>query len=147
MDRKEEPVSPETPLIILVDDDPDFLEIGAHALKADGYRVACFVTPSEALEQMQREKPRMVITDLMMKDLDAGFSFSRAIKDDPHLKDILVVIVTAIGSQRGFDFRPRTQADLEAMRADAYLEKPVMPDVLQAKVRELLGKRQGEQKR
>ena len=50
-----------------------------------------------------------------------------------------VILVTAVSVQRGFDFRPRGAADLAAMHADAYFDKPVDPAALTAKVAELLG--------
>ena len=50
-----------------------------------------------------------------------------------------MIIVSAVASQKGFDFQPRTAADLAAMGADAFFDKPVAPQVLLAKVKELLG--------
>jgi hypothetical protein len=50
-----------------------------------------------------------------------------------------VILVTAASSQRGFDFRPQSREDLEAMKVDAFFDKPVDPAVLVAKVKELLG--------
>jgi CheY-like chemotaxis protein len=65
------------------------------------------VDPLEALERMAREKPRLVITDLMMKALDTGFSFSRQIKFDPRFRDVPIILVTAALSQRGLAIQPR----------------------------------------
>ena len=124
-------------MIVLVDDDPDFLRINQSVLEKGGYRVACFSDPLRALEYMHGNKPSLVITDLMMERLDSGFTFSKQIKQDALLGDVPVIIVTAISRERGFDFKPRTPEDLEAISADAYLEKPVAPDQLLAKVREL----------
>jgi CheY-like chemotaxis protein len=126
------------PMIMLVDDDADFLEMNKHLLERNGYRVFCSHDPQEAMERMAQEPHHLVITDLMMKAMSSGFSFSRQIKEDPRFKEIPVIIVTAIGSRRGFDFSPRTPEDLAAMHADAYFEKPVNPDVLLAKIAELL---------
>ncbi len=126
------------PLILLVDDDVDFLEINRLILEPQGYRVLGCSNPDEAWRQMEREKPSLVITDLMMNNLDAGFSFSRRIKDDPRFHDVPVVIATAVSSEQGFDFRPRTPEELAAMCVDAYFDKPIRPPVLLAKVAELL---------
>jgi CheY-like chemotaxis protein len=79
-----------------------------------------------------------VVTDLMMKALDSGFSFARTLKSDPRFATIPVVIVTAVSSQKGFDFHPKSPADLKAMNADAFFDKPVSPEALLAKVKELL---------
>lgn len=129
---------PRAPMIMLVDDDVDFLDLNAQVLKQAGYRVVCFANRNEAFESLTRERPALIITDLMMESLDTGFTFSRQMREDPKLRDIPIIIVTAVGSQLGFDFRPRTKDDLSAMRADAFFEKPVAPKRLLAKIDELL---------
>ena len=131
----------EAPLIVLVDDDLDFLEINGHVLEANGYRVLSFSNPRDALERMEADEPGLVITDLMMQALDTGFSFARALKEHPRLRGVPVIIVTAIGSRLGLDFSPSTPGDLAAMHAEAFLEKPVSPDALLATVDELLQRR------
>jgi CheY-like chemotaxis protein len=124
--------------IMLVDDDPDFLAMNRSVLEARGYTVLSASSPRAALETAKGRRPDIVVTDLMMSDLDAGFSLSRAIKEDPATASTPVIIVTAASSQRGFDFRPRNVAELAAMRADAFIDKPVSPAALLAKIEELL---------
>jgi CheY-like chemotaxis protein len=127
-----------TKLIMLVDDDRDFLEINRGLLEARGFRVACFSDPGGALASFKRERPDLVVTDLMMKSLDSGFTLARAIKSEGGAAGIPVILVTAVASQRGFDFNPRTRDELAAMNADAFFDKPVSPEALIAKVEELL---------
>jgi len=127
-----------SPLIMLVDDDYDYLEINKLHLESKGYRVLCFSDPREALKGMSAEKPDLIITDLMMEHIDSGFSFSKEIKSNPRFKGLPVIIITAIGSKRGFDFAPHTPEELAAMNADAFFEKPVVPEILIAKIAELL---------
>ncbi|MGA2481006.1 MAG: hypothetical protein ABSG63_19860, partial [Spirochaetia bacterium] len=79
-----------------------------------------------------------VVTDLMMSALDSGFTLARALKNDPRLAGIPVIIVSAVSSQKGFDFHPRTAEELEAMGAVAFFDKPVAPLALLSKVKELL---------
>lgn len=124
--------------ILLVDDDHDFLAMNRSVLEARGYRVVAVSSPQAAMERIATARPDLVVTDLMMKDLDAGFSLSRTVKENPETASIPVIIVTAASSQRGFDFRPRDAADLAAMKADAFLDKPVTPAALLAKIEELL---------
>jgi CheY-like chemotaxis protein len=126
------------PTIMLVDDDRDFLEMNRSILAAQGYRVDCLTDADQAWERMQSPVPDLVITDLMMKSLDSGFSLARKIKSDPRFIAIPVIIVTAVASQRGFDFNPQSREDLEVMGADAYFDKPVSPQLLITKVKELL---------
>lgn len=128
----------QTRVIMLVDDDPDFLSMQQHVFEALGYRVWCFRQVQAAMEKMSSEKPDLVITDVMMTALDSGFSFSERIKKDARFSGIPVIVVTAIGSRRGFNFRPRSPEDLAAIHADAFFEKPADTDVLVTKVRELL---------
>jgi len=124
--------------LLLVDDDIDFLKMNKHILEERGYRVLCYSDPQEALESMAVDRPDMVITDLMMDTLGSGFSFSQKIKQDPHFKNIPIIIVTAVGSKRGFNFSPHSPEELEAMYADAYFDKPIDPRAFLAKIEELL---------
>jgi two-component system KDP operon response regulator KdpE len=126
------------PLILMVDDDPDFAEIVRHVLEAEGYRVACSHEPEDALNWLEQDRPSLVITDLMMQSLDSGFTLAKRMEDHPEWRDIPVIILTAASARRGFDFTPRSRDDLKAMHADAFLAKPVTPEQLLAKVRELL---------
>jgi CheY-like chemotaxis protein len=129
----------ETPLIMLVDDDADFINLNRHILESKGYRVISCYSPEEALKAMETDKPELIITDLMMKELHSGFSFARLIKENPQFKNIPVIIVTAVSSKMGFDFRPHTPDELAAMYVDAYFDKPVQPQKLLDKVGQLLG--------
>jgi CheY-like chemotaxis protein len=126
--------------ILCVDDDADFLEFYREVLGAGGYRVSCFTNQAEALKTMEEAVPSLVVTDLMMESLSAGFTFSRAIKENERYRHVPVIVITAIGGQRGFNFTPRNPEDLRAMSADAYFDKPVPPDVLLSKVKELLSR-------
>ena len=133
-----------SPLILVVDDDPDFLDLTRHVLEAAGYRVACASDPAAASAAIARETPNLIVTDLMMAALDSGFSLARRIKGDEHLRGVPVIMATAIATRLGYDFAPRTQADLAAMHADGFLEKPVLPGRLLAEIEKLLGReRQG----
>jgi chemosensory pili system protein ChpA (sensor histidine kinase/response regulator) len=128
----------ESPLVMIVDDDLDFLELTKQVLEKGGYRTACFSDPRDAFDSLAAERPDLILTDLMMESLDTGFSFSRQVKEDARFRDIPIVIITAASSQRGFDFRPTTSDDLAAMRVDAFFEKPVDPKPLLKKLEELL---------
>jgi CheY-like chemotaxis protein len=127
--------------IYLVDDDRDFLELEKQILAGSGCSTVCFSDPKAALAALAgaMELPALVVTDLMMSSLDSGFTLARAIKGDPHLAGIPVIIVSAVSSQKGFDFHPKSAEELAAMGAVAFFDKPVQPKALLAKVKELLG--------
>lgn len=117
---------PETqPLIMIVDDDVDFLDVYRRLLSREGYRTVCCTGPEEAFRRMAEETPSLIITDLMMESLNSGFTFAKAVKGDPKCANVPIVVATAAGSQRGYDFRPVTDAELREMCADAFFEKPL----------------------
>lgn len=113
--------------ILLVDDDPDFLECHRLLLESAGYGIVTASDPDQAWQLLRERTPDLVVTDLMMSRLDAGFSLARRIKLDPDLRRVPVIIATAASGQRGYDFRPQSPDDLAAMHADAYFDKPVPP--------------------
>jgi len=129
----------------LVDDDYDFLEVNRLILERAGYRVATAADPTQALRKMQEEKPDLVITDLMMTSLDSGFSFARALKQDPVFGQIPVIMTTSVSSTLGLDFRPRTAEEQAQMHVDAYFDKPLDARLLLAKIEELLTTAQGNE--
>jgi CheY-like chemotaxis protein len=128
----------ESALILIVDDDYDFLEINRLVLERAGYRVLTAAEPKQALVLMEKQKPDLVITDLMMTSLDSGFLFARAIKEDPRYAGIPVVIATSVSSALGLDFRPRTDEERANMHVDAYFDKPLDRARLLATIAELL---------
>ncbi len=126
-------------LILIVDDDYDFLEINRHILEKAGFRVATASSPAQAMERIAQETPDLVITDLMMSEVDSGFSLSRGLRDDPRTAAVPIIMSTSVTTALGLDFTPRSAADLASMKVDAYFDKPLDPTALVAKVRELLG--------
>lgn len=134
----ETPKQTKASVILLVDDDPDFLEVSRHVLEGAGYQVLCAASQEDAMAKARGSRPDLVITDLMMSTLDSGFSLAQQMKQDPDFQGIPVIMTTGITGRMGLDFTPRTENDLEAMHVDAYFEKPVDPAVLLAKVGTLL---------
>ncbi|MBN2311823.1 MAG: response regulator [Candidatus Hydrogenedentes bacterium] len=125
--------------IVAIDDDVDALECIGYVLRNAGYETHCFATATEALAAMAQTPPDVVITDLMMETLDSGFGFARRLREDERFAKVPIIVVTAAASQRGFDFTPRDEHDLAAMKVDAVFAKPVAPDELLATIRRLLG--------
>jgi chemosensory pili system protein ChpA (sensor histidine kinase/response regulator) len=125
---------------MLIDDDYDFVQIISHILSAQGYRIDCHYDVADALVSLATTVPDLIITDLMMKSLDAGFALARKIKKDPRLCAVPIIIATSVTSQLGMDFHPRTPADLAAMGVDAYFDKPIPQKALLEKVKELLAR-------
>jgi len=131
-------MSAEQALILIVDDDFDFLEINRIILEGAGHRVVTATNPAEALTRIDAETPDLVITDLMMTSIDAGFAFAAQLKGDPRTADVPIIISTSVSSALGLNFRPDSVEDLAKMNVDAYFDKPIDAQALVAKVAELL---------
>ena len=124
--------------ILLVDDDPDFLEMHKAVLQNHGYDVLTATSGQEGLERVRAEIPDLIILDLMMEKHDAGFSFSKTVKTDPLFRKIPILMVTSVAEATGFRFS--LEEDGYWMKTDDFLDKPVMPEVLLERVDKLLRK-------
>lgn len=126
--------------ILLVDDDPDFLDMHKAVLQNHGYDVLTATSGQEGLERVRAEMPDLIILDLMMEKHDAGFSFSKTVKADPLFRKIPILMVTSVAEATGFRFS--LEEDGYWMKTDDFLDKPVMPEVLLERVDKLLRKRE-----
>src|SRR5690606_29777934 len=108
--------------ILVVDDDPDAVEIAESDLSAQGYEVHTAYGGQEALAKLEEVQPDAVLLDVMMPEMD-GWEVSRAIKNHPRFRDVRVIMFTARG-----DFTDKQ----EGLRsgADDYIVKPVRLDDL-----------------
>lgn len=131
-----------SPKILIVDDDPDFIEIGRLSLEGKGYEILSASSGREGWELVQRESPDLVILDLMMEDLDAGMTLSHKIKTDPRHAGTPILMLTSIARETGMDFTPRTEEDLRKLRVDDYHSKPIKVRTLLEKVDKLLARRE-----
>ena len=134
-------MSADQPLVLIVDDDFDVLEMNRLILEGAGYRVATATNPAEARTRIDAEAPDLVITDLMMTSIDAGFAFAAQLKGDPRTAQVPIIISTSVSSALGLDFHPDSADDLAKMNVDAYFDKPIDARALVTKVGELLGAR------
>jgi two-component system, OmpR family, alkaline phosphatase synthesis response regulator PhoP len=125
--------------ILLVDDDPDFLDLHTAVLKNNGYEVFTATSGQEGLARVRTEMPDAIILDLMMEKHDTGFLFSQKIKMDPLFKDIPILMVTSVAEATGCRFS--LQDDGYWMKADDFLDKPVKPEVLLERLDNLLRKK------
>jgi len=125
--------------ILLVDDDPDFLEMHKAVLQNHGYEVLTAMSGREGLERVRAEMPDLIILDLMMEKHDAGFSFSKTLKTDPLFKRIPILMVTSVAEATGYRFS--LEEDGYWMKTDDFLDKPVLPAVLLDAVGRLLEKK------
>ena len=116
--------------ILLVDDEPDILEIIRYNLNSEGYKVETAENGLEAIEQAKNVKPQLIIMDVMMPKMD-GIEACEKIRMIPELSETVIAFLTA----RGEDYSQ--MAGFEA-GADDYITKPIKPKVLVSKVKALL---------
>jgi two-component system phosphate regulon response regulator PhoB len=120
--------------ILVVDDEPDLLELIHYNLTQRGYEVTCVQSGEEALTQLEACAPDLVVLDLMLPGAD-GLEICRAMKRDTRTAAIPIIILSARGEEAD------VVAGLE-LGADDYLTKPFSPRVLQARIKAVLRRRQ-----
>ncbi len=108
--------------VLLVDDEPDFIQLMQFTLVCRGFDVLCAANGEEALDQARRALPDVVLLDLMLPDID-GFSVCEILRSQPSTAGVPVILVSALD---GFAARTR---GLEA-GATCYFKKPVDLQVL-----------------
>jgi two-component system alkaline phosphatase synthesis response regulator PhoP len=119
--------------ILLVDDEPDILEIVSYNLKNEGYQVYTAQNGEEALKKAKKRKPDLVILDVMMPVMD-GIEACERMRKMSELDNTIITFLTA----RGEDYSMIAGFDAGA---DDYITKPVKPRVLVSKVKSLLRRR------
>jgi CheY-like chemotaxis protein len=120
--------------VLVVDDDPDFVRVTSKVLGSAGHEVVSAANGAQALKTMRQDRPDVVLLDIMMSYILDGLDVSREMAEDPELKDLPVIMVTALTGVRGTQAFP---AD-EYVPVDQWLAKPVAPDTLLARVSEAL---------
>ena len=126
------------PVIMLVDDDSFFHDLCQRILGPAGYQLHTFLSPEDALAAIDKVRPDLVITDLMMTDLHSGFVLAREIRGNAAFKHVPIMVITSIRSHLGMDFSPQGDDEKAAMLADAFLEKPLTPRILLETIQRLI---------
>jgi len=119
--------------VLVIDDDPDFCDFVRIVLSANGYLVRTAVSAHEGLDSMRAERPDLVIVDVMMSYVLDGWTVSREMHFDPRLRDIPVMMVSAVVSSEEDDLLPTG----ENGRVDAFMSKPLDPSALLQRVADL----------
>ncbi|MDA8130026.1 MAG: response regulator [Elusimicrobia bacterium] len=124
------------PDIIIVEDDPLVGEISRDILAGAGYAVQLVPESREAVAAVRAGMPKLVITDIMMPGV-TGLDICKALKADPHLKDIPVMVMSA----KSFETEKRRAA---MFGAAYFLVKPFSEKSLLSTVAGILGPREGK---
>ena len=107
--------------ILLVDDDPDFVKVTSRILQSKAYQVVSAADGDEGLNKMRKEKPDLVLLDIMMPGKD-GYVVADEISKDPILSKIPVVALTSFTESLGSTPFP--------FNVTQYLQKTVKPEEL-----------------
>jgi DNA-binding response OmpR family regulator len=118
--------------ILVVEDDPDLVELLSFNLRACGFVVSTSADGVDALKKARSILPDLILLDLMLPQLD-GFGVCEILRRDPDTAGIPIIMVTAMSSQFA------RLAGLEA-GANDYITKPFSPKQLIARVQEMLGR-------
>ena len=116
--------------ILLVDDEADILEFVGYNLKKEGFLVTTASNGLEALDKARKQRPHLILLDVMMPGMD-GIETCDILRKDENFKDTLIAFLTA----RGEDYSQVAGFDAGA---DDYSTKPIKPKVLVSRVKALL---------
>jgi two-component system alkaline phosphatase synthesis response regulator PhoP len=116
--------------ILLVDDEPDILEIVGYNLSQEGYKIVTATNGKEAVAAAKKEHPQLIIMDVMMPEMD-GMEACENIRRIPELANTIITFLTA----RSEDYSQVAGFDAGA---DDYITKPIKPKLLVSKVKALL---------
>ena len=117
--------------ILVVDDEADYIQVVSVRLKANGYEVITAMDGAEGFEKAKKDKPDLIILDLMLPKID-GFKVCGLLKKDARYAKTPIVIFTARAQEED-------RLLCEEMGADAYLTKPFEAKILLDKIQSLIG--------
>jgi two-component system alkaline phosphatase synthesis response regulator PhoP len=116
-----------TAKILLVDDDPDFVESTKIVLESKPYQVIVASNGDEALNKARTEKPDLILLDVIMP-VEDGFTAAEQIKKDEQLSGIPLLMLTSYSSKGSGTGIPRSRG--MSLEAEDYINKPVSPQDL-----------------
>jgi CheY-like chemotaxis protein len=123
-------------LVLVVDDDPDLVEMVSLKLQSENLRVAKAYDGIQAWERIKEERPDLIILDVMMPKKN-GYQVCDEIKKDPEYKDIIVVLLTAVGD--AVTSTSYTHWDGKTALAEEFIPKPIDLDNLMDIVKDYMG--------
>ena len=122
-------------LIAIIDDDPDILDASTLVLKSKGFATVSAMNPQDAYKLVKEKKPDLIILDVMMDEPDDGFYLAQKFRREGITTPILMY--TSVSKAIGLDFGKN-----EMVPVDDFVEKPISPEELVAKVEALLSKKE-----
>jgi Lrp/AsnC family transcriptional regulator for asnA, asnC and gidA len=121
------------PHILIVDDDPDFVEVARLTLAKEGYEISFASNGEEAMAAMRVIRPDLVVLDIMMRGILDGFRTGQEMRTDGDLRSVPILMVSSITDSSFASLLPQG----DQLPADNFLVKPIQPDQFVAEVRRL----------
>ena len=128
--------------VLIVDDDTDFVETTGIILKGNGYEIRTANNGEEALKKVMEKAPDIILLDIMMKTKGDGIWVSEKIKSDESLKDIPIIMITAVNQDADmvkFHFEKNAGIDSEYIPVNGFMEKPIEINELLAEIKNIIG--------
>jgi len=124
--------------ILIIDDDPEFVEAISNLLDAKGYDVLSASNGKDGVSKAKEMIPDIILLDVMMTTKSEGFDTARELHEDANLREVPVVMISGVRKEMNlpFGFEP----DEDWLPVKAFLEKPVKPDVLLKTIEENIRK-------
>jgi len=122
--------------VLIIDDDPEFIEATSNLLDAQGYIVVSAPNGKVGIAKAKEENPNIILLDVMMTHDTEGFEVARELYKDPKLKNIPVIIISGIRKEMDLPFG--FESDDAWLPVKGVLEKPVKPEVLLKTVRQCI---------
>ena len=120
--------------ILVVDDDPDFVETSRIVLEKEGHTIVCAANGDEALQKVTEDTPELILLDVIMSSVLDGLSVSRALSEHADYRRIPIIMITSIANT---DYAALFPTD-EYIHLDTFLTKPIAADRLIREVNRLL---------
>ncbi|MBN2317490.1 MAG: response regulator [Acidobacteria bacterium] len=127
--------------ILIIDDDLDIIDSLKMILESNGYQVSVKTDTDDLVNTIREAAPDLIILDIIFpEDPNAGFTAARELHKNEEVKNIPVLLLSAVNQQSNMSFGfSDTDISEDFMPVKGFIEKPVEPSVLLSKVKELLG--------
>jgi CheY-like chemotaxis protein len=128
--------------VLVIDDDPDFVDAVRMMFEKSGFEVEAAFTPSEGLDKVEATAPDLVVLDVMMPSDYEGFTVARAIREELAKPKLPLIILSAVHERKQVPYR--FAPDETYLPVDVFLDKPVDTARLLEAARKLLGQQRLE---
>jgi len=122
--------------VLIIDDDRDFQAITRLVLENHNFEVVSAYNQDEGIRMVQDEKPDLVILDVVMSTDYEGFEVARQIREKLKMRRLPILMLSAVHQVKKVAYR--FAPDEEWLPVDYFFEKPIEPEILVSKIKELL---------